>query len=190
MNTRHAAALAAFCLATVLFIAVPGDVAARQDHPKLDALLEILQTTDDSKEALGASHLIWNLWSRSDSATTDLMFNKGAKALAQGQLNTALARFTAVIELDPEFAEGWNKRATVLYMMGDYQGSLTDVFKTLELEPRHFGALSGLGMIYVALDKPQKAISAFRRALIANPHMRGTREHIKFLKKQVDGEKT
>jgi len=182
--------LAALAVAAALTVALAGPAFARQDHPKLEALFEILQTTDDAKEALGASHLIWNLWSRSESPTTDLMFKKGARALSQGQLNTALTRFTAVVELDPKFAEGWNKRATVLYMMGDYEGSISDVYRTLELEPRHFGALSGLGMIYVALDKPKKAISAFRRALAANPHLRGTREHIKFLKKKVDGEKT
>ena len=174
----------------LMLVMTAGQAFARQDHPKLDVLFEILQTTDDAQKALGASHLIWNLWSRSDSPTTDLMFNRGTQAMAEGQLNAALTRFTAVIELDPEFAEGWNKRATVLYMMGDYQGSLTDVYRTLELEPRHFGALSGMGMIFTALDQPKKALSAFRRALLANPHLRGTREQIKILKKHIDGEKT
>lgn len=163
---------------------------ARQDHPNLEVLFDILQTTDDPQEALDTSQLIWGLWSQTESATTELMFQRGTKALAEGQLNTALTRFTAVIELDPKFAEGWNKRATVLYLMGDLQGSLADVYKTLELEPRHFGALSGMGMIFSALDQPGKAIAAFRRALAANPHMRSTREHIKMLKKIIDGEKT
>lgn len=181
---------ATFLVAVAFVLATAGAVFARQDHPKLEVLFDILQTTDDPKEALGASHLIWNLWSRSESPTTDLMFTRGAKALAEGQLNAALTRFTAVIELDPKFAEGWNKRATVLYMMGDYQGSLNDVYRTLELEPRHFGALSGMGMIFIALDKPKKALGAFRRALAANPHLRGTREQIKFLKKKIEGERT
>jgi len=177
-------------VAVALLLMTVGHSLARQDHPKLEVLFDILQTTDDPREALGASHMIWSLWSRGESATTDLMFQRGAKALAGGQLNAALTRFTAVIELDPGFAEGWNKRATVLYMMGDFQGSLADVYKTLELEPRHFGALSGMGMIFSALDQPEKALAAFRRALAANPHLRGTREQIKMLKRKIEGQKT
>jgi len=175
-------AVVAFMMATV--------ASARQDHPKLEELFDILQTTDDPQKALGVSHLIWGLWSRSDSPTTDLMFKRGTRAMSAGNLNTALTSFTAVIELDPKFAEGWNKRATVLFMLGDYQGSLSDVYRTLELEPRHFGALSGMGMIFSELDQPQKALAAFRRALAANPHLQGTREQIKILKKKIDGEKT
>jgi tetratricopeptide (TPR) repeat protein len=84
---------------------------------------------------------------------------------------TALADFTRMIQIAPEFAEGWNKRATVLYLVQDYEGSRADVDKTLALEPRHFGALSGLGLIDVELDRDEEAITAWEKALDLNPNM-------------------
>ena len=85
--------------------------------------------------------------------------------------DAALVSFNTVIELKPEFAEGWNKRATLYYLMGKFSLSINDVERTLALEPRHFGALSGLGLIHMALEKPARAMNAFERALVVHPHM-------------------
>jgi len=176
-------------MAVVLVGGIAGNAVARQDDPKLDDLFDQLQLVESPHQAVNLTHLIWGIWSASGSATTDLLFRRGAKALATGDLAGALTRFTAVTEIDPEFAEGWNKRATVLFMMGDLEGSIADVRRTLALEPRHFGALSGLGMIYSAQDKYDEAVAAFRRALAANPHLPGARESIKRLKVIIDGQK-
>jgi tetratricopeptide (TPR) repeat protein len=94
-----------------------------------------------------------------------------------------------VVELAPKFAEGWNRRATLHYMMGNYPRSIEDVHQTLELEPRHFGALSGLGMIYRALEQPRKAINAFRRALATNPHLSQARASLKALLVEIEKNK-
>ncbi len=101
-----------------------------------------------------------------------------------GNLPGALQLFDAVTAERPDFAEGWNKRATVLYMMGALDASAKDVDKVLELEPRHFGALSGLGLINASKDKDDAAIEAFQRALEINPHMPGAKQNIDMLKKR------
>ncbi len=181
--------LTTILLAVVLICGTVAGAAARQDDPKLDELFDQLQVAESPHQAVNIAHLIWGIWSASGSDTTDLLFRRGTKALASGDLVNALTRFTAVIEIDPDFAEGWNKRATVLFMMGDLEGSIADVRRTLALEPRHFGALSGLGMIYTAQEKHKEAIAAFRRALAANPHLPGARESIKRLKVILDGQK-
>ncbi|MGH6892472.1 MAG: tetratricopeptide repeat protein, partial [Dongiaceae bacterium] len=96
--------------------------------------------------------------------------------------------FDKMIEVAPDFSEGWNKRATVLYLIGEYGRSRADVAKTLELEPRHFGALSGLGLIYIAEGDDEKALEAFRRALTVNPTMPGPQRWVEELKAKVEGQ--
>jgi tetratricopeptide (TPR) repeat protein len=91
------------------------------------------------------------------------------------------------VRLDPNFAEGWNKRATVYYMMGDFDASVADIQKTLTLEPRHFGALSGLGLIYDALDKPAAAVKVWQKALEINPHMQSIRHRIEEIQAEEKG---
>ncbi len=96
----------------------------------------------------------------------------------------ALARFNEVIEKDPEFAEGWNRRATLYFLMGDYEASIADIQSTLALEPRHFGALSGLGLVNIQLERFGAAIEAFEEALKVNPHMPGAKQNIKLLRRR------
>jgi tetratricopeptide (TPR) repeat protein len=115
---------------------------------------------------------------------------QGTVAMSQGQLGRALERFDRIVDLAPEFAEGWNKRATVLYLMGDYQASVLDIQRTLELEPRHFGALSGLGLIYDAIEEPAAALRSFEAALEIHPHLVGTLQRIEELRRQLSGRRT
>lgn len=95
----------------------------------------------------------------------------------------AVSIYTRVIAIDPDFAEGWNRRATIYYLMGEYDLSTQDVEKTLALEPRHFGALSGQGLIYLRQEKPARAVEYFRQALDVNPHMRNIRHNLESLEK-------
>lgn len=105
--------------------------------------------------------------------------------MALEQYENALAALDQLVAALPEYAEGWNTRATLLYLMGDYVASAVDVKRTLALEPRHFGAWSGLGLIYLNLGDERAALAAFSKALEWNPHLSGSRHNVESLKKQL-----
>jgi tetratricopeptide (TPR) repeat protein len=150
---------AAFALLAVVFGTLPAPAAADQKDPRLAPLFEKLE---------------------------------GSGTVAEAQmlelLAGALELFDAITLGRPDFAEGWNKRATVLYMLGAHERSAEDVAKVLALEPRHFGALSGLGLINMELERPDAAIEAFERALKVHPHLPGVKQRVEMLrKKKRDG---
>lgn len=148
---------------------------ASQTDGRLNVLFDRFKATDSEAEAAGITHQIWVIWGQSDSAVVDALMIEGVAAMSRRQYEEALAVFDKVVETD--FAEGWNKRATVYYLMGEYKASVRDVERTLTLEPRHFGALSGLGLIYLAVGDDLAALKAFEAALKVNPHLRGARVH-------------
>ena len=104
------------------------------------------------------------------------------------RLAEALAAFDRVVELAPDYAEGWNKRATLHYLRGNYVASVDDIERALDLEPRHFGALSGLAMVSLAIGEEERALDAFEAALAIHPHLAGADTHIRNLRKRVRGE--
>ncbi len=110
---------------------------------------------------------------------------KAIVAMDTGVLNQAFGYLDEIIKRDPDYAEGWNKRATVFYMIDDYDKSLADIQKTLELEPRHFGALAGLGMIMIKLGDKQRALQAFERAYAVDPVINNGKEVIEGLKAAI-----
>jgi tetratricopeptide (TPR) repeat protein len=112
---------------------------------------------------------------------------QGIAAMSEDDQDTALDAFDAVVKTDKNFAEGWNKRATVEFAMSDFDASIADIEHTLALEPRHFGALSGLGQIYLSMGRKELALKAFRAALDINPHLNGLRDTIEALEKDVKG---
>jgi Flp pilus assembly protein TadD len=137
--------------------------------PALDGLFSEL--ADPSNEAWGrAAADIQRIWSRSGSAAMDLLLKRGEQALDTGDLPTAIAHLTALTDHDPDFAEGWNARATAYYMRGDYGQALADIAKTLTLQPRHWGALAGLGAILDDMGETKKALAAYQASLALNPH--------------------
>ena len=138
-------------------------------------------------EAAAIEALIWNIWSHGGVAEVDQEMTLGISAMNEGDLESSLAHFDKIVRRDPNFAEGWNKRATVYYMMGDFGASVADIQKTLTLEPRHFGALSGLGLIYDALDKPAAAVKVWQKALEINPHMQSIRHRIEEIQAEEKG---
>ena len=178
--------LAALFLAWVLVWAPPA--LARQDDSRLDELFARLQATADPVEARALEAVIWRLWTRSGSDAVDLLMGRGRQAMASGAYEAALRVLNRVVEIDPDFAEGWNRRATLYYLMGEFGPSVADIQRTLALEPRHFGALSGLGMIYTALDDDDGALKAYAKALEVNPHLAGARAAVTRLKKKLKGE--
>jgi len=171
----------------VLLGVAPLAAHADQTDPRLHALFDILKTTEDPVKAKLAEHQIWQAWLTSDDPTVTLLMMQGVNAMAKQDLKSALRIFTQLVEIAPGFAEGWNKRATVLYLLGAYPESIADIDRTLALEPRHFGALSGLGLCNVELQKDQAALDAFERALAVNPHMDGARSNAELLRQKIEG---
>ena len=150
--------------------------AADQNDPELPALFERLQQDLTPQEAAEVDRRIWILWLHSEDKTINRLMAQGMIAMQRGALDRALERFNEIVEQAPaDFAEGWNKRATVLYMMGRHRESVADVQSVLNLEPRHYGALSGLGMILVAIGREEEALEWLRRALEVNPYLDGVR---------------
>ena len=171
----------------IVLLALTAPAVARQGDDRLDGLFERLQAAQNPLEAKLLEEAIWQIWLESGSPTVDLLMANGATAMSAGDYDKAQTMFDAVVQLDPDYAEGWNKRATLYFITGNYQASIADIEKTLALEPRHFGALSGLGQILERLNDPAGALKAYRRALAADPQMESVRERVKELTLQVKG---
>jgi tetratricopeptide (TPR) repeat protein len=134
---------------------------------------------DDSAFVRGfAEQGLWLLWSRSGDRAIDQLMARGVEAMQQGLHSEAIALFTRVAKAKPAFAEGWNKRATVYFLAGQYDKSIADCREVLKRNPRHFGALSGLEQIYVQLERYEQALEWFRRALEVNPNLLGVEMEI------------
>ena len=153
----------------------------------LNDLLVRLQSAADAEAAQQIEHSIWEIWCQFDDGNEHInhLMERAALMVRQQRLEHALVLCNTVIELAPEFAEGWNRRATLHYLRGDYASSARDIKQTLLLEPRHFGALSGLGLIMIRLRAPDAAIVAFEKALAVNPHAANVRYHLKRLRNLV-----
>jgi len=144
------------------------------------ALVAALRDSDDTVRTI-AEEALWTVWSRSGDARVDELFKRGVAEMNAERLREAIATFTNIIDLKPDFAEGWNKRATAYYLAGDYRRSLADCDEVIKRNPQHFGALSGYGQIYLRLDRPDKALEYFRRALAVNPNLDGVPDLIERL---------
>ena len=130
---------------------------------------------------------IWRIWSRSGSPAMDLLLERGREALEAGDAARAIGHLTALTDHAPDFAEGWNARATAFFHAGRYGESLADIARTLELEPRHFGALAGLAAILQELGQDARALEAYRAVRAIHPHRPGLDETIERLERVVEG---
>lgn len=137
-----------------------------------------------------AEQALWMVWSRSGDTALDRLMARGATEMQSGRYREAIATFTEVIGLRPAFAEGWNKRATVLYLAGEYRRSLADCAEVLKRNPRHFGALSGAGLNHMELQEHRQALDWFRRALEVNPNMPGIDAEARRLEALLRGRST
>ena len=158
---------------------------ADQNDPRLEPLFVTLQSASDLNEVGAAEQAIWGIWMESGDDDVDQLLNQGSIQMSFRSYGAALGYFNKVIELRPDFAEGWNKRATVYYLMGEYTKSIEDCRKVLALEPRHFGALSGLGLIYTQLDDDANALDAFEKAAQVHPHLQNVETIIRRLKARL-----
>jgi|TARA_B110000483_G_scaffold44650_1_gene55779 tetratricopeptide (TPR) repeat protein len=160
---------------------------ADQNDPKLDELFAQLRVAESTKKASGIEAEIWATWAYSGDELVDLHMSLGMKAMHAGALRLSLREFSTVIDLDQHFAEGWNKRATIYYMMGDYDKSVKDIERTLALEPRHYGAISGMALIFDATRNLASALKAWQQVLEFTPYNLQIRKHVKDLENEVQG---
>src|SRR5712664_3978485 len=153
----------------------------------LDFLFGALKAAPDEASATHVEARIWALWMQTPSDTAALLMMRAKAAMDAQQMDIALKLLDAVVKLRPDYVEGWNRRATVYYLQNDYAHSLGDIEQVLVREPRHFGALAGLGMIMQDLGDEKRALDAFRKALAINPHLDKVPELVKTLSEKVEG---
>ena len=151
-----------------------GEVGVIADAP---VLIGALSDRDEVVRTL-AEHSVWQVWGRSGDAEADGLLQVGIEEMNRGDGPAAVETFTKAIQRKPDFAEAWNKRATVYFLMGEHEKSLKDCDEVMKRNPAHFGALAGYGQIYLQLDQPERALTYFRRALRVNPNMRGVQQVI------------
>lgn len=209
MRSRFSPVIAAAVLAALLFAEAPATAQGKVDAPaapdwvkprgdaqrpergertyNLDTLFDALKIAPDEASAKAIEDRIWALWMVSGSDTCNILMGR-AKLAADGQdYGLAIRLLDAVIDLKPDYVEGWNRRATVYYLQKDYGHSLADIRQVLAREPRHFGALSGLGAIMQEIGDDKHALEAYRRALAIDPHLEHVGEVVKTLTEKVEG---
>lgn len=180
------AAIYGALLAWLLIYAPPAQ--ADQRNPKLSPLFERLMNKElSAPEAREIEAQIWLLWQPSGSETTDLLLARADGLLREEDPESALSVLDEVVSLAPDYAEGWNKRATAHFLQDDYRAALNDVERTLRLEPRHFGAWSGLGTILLTMGEDARALRAYDHALQINPHLEEIAREAKRLELVVRG---
>jgi tetratricopeptide (TPR) repeat protein len=153
----------------------------------LDFLFGALKAAPDEASAKHVEARIWALLMQTSSDTAALLMSRAKAAMDAKQADVALKLLDAVIKLRPDYVEAWNRRATLYYLQNDYSRSLADIEQVLSREPRHFGALAGLGMIMQDIGDERRALDAFRKALAVNPHLERVPELVKALTEKVEG---
>ncbi len=165
-------------MAGLAFLLLPAPAAADQTDSRLPPLFEILRHASTPDRIGYAERFIWAIWHESGREDVDRLMETGIDEMGGGRLRESIATFGRIVDLAPEFAEGWNKRATAYYLAGELDASIRDVERTLALEPRHFGALSGLGLINLAKGDELGALRAFEATLQVHPRALAARYHV------------
>jgi tetratricopeptide (TPR) repeat protein len=153
----------------------------------LDRLFEALKVAPDDESAKYVENRIWAIWLGSPSDTANLLMGRVKTAVDGKDLDLAIKLLDAVIDIRPDFVEAWNRRATVYYTKKDFGRALADIHEVLAREPRHFGALSGLGIILQELGDDKRALDVFRRALALHPRLERIPDLVKKLGEKIDG---
>jgi len=153
----------------------------------LDFLFGALKAAPDAESAKQVENRIWALRLASGSDTANLLMTRAKSAIDANDLDLAIELLDAIVKIKPDYIEAWNRRATIRYMRKEFGQSMEDIRQVLKLEPRHFGAMSGLGMILQEFGDEKRALDVFRRALEVNPHLPKIDEMVKSLREKVDG---
>ncbi|GKY88713.1 tetratricopeptide repeat protein [Sinisalibacter aestuarii] len=181
--------MARFAVLFAVFLGLAAPALA-EDGDELDRLFEALRgdETGDAAHWARIEDRIWDLWSRSGSAAMDYLLERGREALAADQFDAAIEHLTALVDNAPDFAEGYNARATAYYQAGLVGPAMADIARVLTLEPRHFGALTGLGLILEETGDAEGAVRAYGAALAIHPHQPDLREAMERLDEELQGE--
>lgn len=175
------------CAAATLFAAHLFVTPVQAGEAELEALYEQLQMPElENWEKVEKD--IWEEWSRSGSSAMDLLLNRGRKAMGERDYAKAVEHFSAIIDHSPDFAEAWNARATAFFAWERYGMSISDIQQTLVLNPRHFGALQGLGRILEELEDNDNALRAYQAAFAIHPHRPGLKANIERLEQKISGQ--
>ena len=153
----------------------------------LDFLFGALKAAPDDVSAKHVEARIWAIWLQTPSDTAALLMARAKAAVEAQKIDVGIKLLDAVIKLRPDYIEAWNRRATLYYMQNDYGRSLADIQQVLVREPRHFGALAGLGMIMQDIGDEKRALDAYRKALAVNPHLDKIPDQVKSLTEKVEG---
>lgn len=180
-------------LGATLLLVVPASATepaplAEVETSRLDTLFFDLKRERNEKAAERIAQRIWEEWMKSGSATVDLLLQWSSEATRKQDFAVALDFLDQIVTLEPGYAEGWNRRATVHYMMDSYSKAMADIERTLNLEPRHFGALSGMGAILKATGRKELALRAYERVLAIYPMMRNAQNEVVTLTEDLAGE--
>jgi tetratricopeptide (TPR) repeat protein len=170
--------------------APPSDL-PRPEHGErvynLNTLFDALKVAPDAQSAKAIEERIWAVWIVSGSDTCNLLMGRARVAADEKDYDLAIKLLNAVVELKPDYIEGWNRRATIYYLKKDYAHSIADIREVLLREPRHFGALSGLGLILQEIGDDKHALEAYRKVLAIDPHQEHVAETVKNLSEKVEG---
>ncbi|MDY0884634.1 tetratricopeptide repeat protein [Dongia soli] len=187
--TISSTSLAAIALTALPFSILPvGPAMADQKDSRLMPLFDALQKAASPEEAQTIEAIIWAIWAQTGNRELDMLLVEGSMAMSNDDYDTALRDFSELVKRAPNFAEGWNKRATLYFLMGNYMASLADIDRTLALEPRHFGALAGLGLINLQMQRDQAALDAFQRVLKIDPMNAAARTNAELVKHRLGDE--
>ena len=165
----------------ILIILFSNFAQADQKDDRLSELFDKLFLSTNNMEASKLLFNIWDIWSIADNQETQIIFDEANQFMDVGELDNAIELLTKVVKQSPEFAEGWNKRATVYFLKGELNKSVSDIEKTLNLEPRHFGALDGLAEIYLMQDDLVGAAVIYRRILEIIPSSKKSQDRLKLI---------
>ncbi len=177
-----------FCTLLVFYLAFTDEVRADQRSPQLSVLFESLLHAGSNSAAQEIEHRIWQEWLVAPNEAADATLSQVVLAMQQGSLEIALTLCNQLIDGSPMFAEAWNKRATVHYLLGDHDQSVADIRQTLALEPRHFGAISGLGLIFIRQGNYDAALDAFEQVLEISPASENARQSAQRVRNELGRE--
>ncbi len=172
-------------LAFMLLSMTPGLSCADQTDARLSDLFSTLQQTQDTRTIRITENQIWEIWLQHANSDVEQLMLVGTQRMNAQRYGEAMVVFNRLIESFPNYAEGWNKRATLNYVLGNLDASITDIEQTLALEPRHFGALSGLGMVYIQRKELSKAKQAFENLIAVHPNSPNAQQNLQLVTEQL-----
>ncbi|NQV69581.1 MAG: tetratricopeptide repeat protein [Pseudohongiella sp.] len=168
---------------TAMLIPSPGF--SDQSDSRLDNLFSLLKQTENPATLRNTENQIWEIWLQHPNADVERLMLLATQRMNSQHYTEALAVFSQIIKSFPDYAEGWNKRATLHYVVGNLDASVSDIEKTLELEPRHFGALSGLGMVYIQREELSKAKQSFEELIKLHPNSPNAQQNLEFVNERL-----